>query len=154
MAALQQAHENGAHIVLVDPRLNNSIAFADEWVPINPGTDLALILAMSNVLINRGLYDAEYVAANSVGFDEWASAIADYTPEWAEGVTGIPRRRHRAAGARVRRGGPCGLHRAELARCLRVLVRELGRDGTRALPVQHASGLLEPAPAGRCSSPA
>lgn len=41
VAALQQAHENGAHIVLVDPRLNNSIAFADEWVPINPGTDLA-----------------------------------------------------------------------------------------------------------------
>ena len=90
VAALQQAHENGAHIVLVDPRLNNSIAFADEWVPINPGTDLALILAMSNVLINRDLYDAEYVAANSVGFDEWASAIADYTPEWAEGITGIP----------------------------------------------------------------
>ena len=45
---------------------------------------------MSNVLINRDLYDAEYVAANSVGFDEWASAIAGYTPEWAEGVTGIP----------------------------------------------------------------
>ena len=90
VAALQQAHENGAHIVLVDPRLNNSIAFADEWVPINPGTDLALILAMANVLINRDLYDAEYVAANSVGFDEWASAIAGYTPEWAEGITGIP----------------------------------------------------------------
>ena len=90
VAALQQAHENGAHIVLVDPRLNNSIAFADEWVPINPGTDLALILAMSNVLINRDLYDAEYVAANSVGFDEWVSAIAGYTPEWAEGITGIP----------------------------------------------------------------
>ena len=148
VAALQQAHENGAHIVLVDPRLNNSIAFADEWVPINPGTDLALILAMSNVLINRDLYDAEYVAANSVGFDEWASAIADYTPEWAEGITGIPAADHRAAGARVRRGGPCGLHRAELARRLRVLVRELGRDGARAVPVQHASGLLEPARRG------
>ena len=87
---LQTAHENGAKIVMVDPRCNNSTVFADEWLPINPGTDLALILAMSNVLINRGLYDAEYVAANSVGFDEWASAIADYTPEWAEGVTGIP----------------------------------------------------------------
>ena len=90
VAALQQAHENGAHIVLVDPRLNNASLSADEWVPINPGTDLALILAMSNVLINRDLYDAEYVAANSVGFDEWASAIAGYTPEWAEGITGIP----------------------------------------------------------------
>ena len=36
VAELQRAHENGAHIVLVDPRCNNSIAFADEWVPINP----------------------------------------------------------------------------------------------------------------------
>ncbi len=90
VAELQRAHENGARIVLVDPRCNNSIAFADEWVPINPGTDLALVLAMSNVLISNGLYDKEYVAANSVGFEEWAEAIKDHTPAWAEGVTGIP----------------------------------------------------------------
>lgn len=88
--ALQKAHDNGAQIVLVDPRCNNSIAFADEWVPINPGTDLALVLAMSNVLISNGLYDKEYVAANSVGFEEWAEAIKDHTPAWAEGITGIP----------------------------------------------------------------
>ena len=88
--SLAGAAEGGARVVIVDPRLNNSIAFADEWVPINPGTDLALILAMSNVLINRDLYDAEYVAANSVGFDEWASAIAGYTPEWAEGICDVP----------------------------------------------------------------
>lgn len=87
--ALQKAHENGAHIVLVDPRCNNTMTFADEWVPINPGTDLALVLAMSNVLITRGLYDKQYVAENSVGFDEWAEAIKDHTPEWAEGITGI-----------------------------------------------------------------
>ena len=89
VAALQRAHENGAHIVLVDPRLSNSAAFADEWVPINPGTDLALILAMANVLIDQGLYDKAYVAANAVGFDEWAAAIADLTPEWAAPITGI-----------------------------------------------------------------
>lgn len=90
VAALQQAHENGAHIVLVDPRLSNSAAFADEWVPINPGTDLALILAMANTLIDQGLYDKAYVAANATGFDEWAAAIAGYTPEWAEPITGVP----------------------------------------------------------------
>lgn len=147
VAALQQAHENGAHIVLVDPRLNNSIAFADEWVPINPGTDLALILAMSNVLINRGLYDAEYVAANSVGFDEWASAIADYTPEWAEGVTGIP-------AADIER---LALEFAEAAPAASIEPSWRGAFGcsyansgetARALPVQHASGLLEPARRG------
>lgn len=90
VAELQRAHENGAHIVLVDPRCNNSIAFADEWVPINPGTDLALLLAMSNVLVTRGLYDKQYVADNAVGFEDWAASLADCTPEWAEKITGIP----------------------------------------------------------------
>ena len=87
--ALQKAHEAGAYIVLVDPRLNNSIAFADEWVPINPGTDLALVLGMANVLVTRGLYDADYVAENSVGFDEWADYLQSCTPEWAAGITGV-----------------------------------------------------------------
>ena len=88
--ALQEAHERGAHIVLVDPRCSNSKVFADEWVPINPGTDLALVLAMAQVLIREGRYDKAYVAEHSVGFDEWAASIADHTPEWAEKITGIP----------------------------------------------------------------
>lgn len=87
--ALEKAHEAGARIVLVDPRLNNSIAFADEWVPINPGTDLAFILGMAHVLVEQGLYDKDYVAANSVGFDEWASYLRSCTPEWAQEITGI-----------------------------------------------------------------
>ena len=87
--ALEKAHEAGARIVLVDPRLNNSIAFADEWVPINPGTDLAFILGMAHVLVEQGLYDKDYVAANSVGFDEWASYLQNCTPEWAQEITGI-----------------------------------------------------------------
>ena len=90
VAALQKAHENGAHIVIVDPRCNNSRVFADEWVPVKPGTDLALVLAMSHVLIDRGLYDKEFVKANAVGFDEWAKNLVECTPEWAADVTGIP----------------------------------------------------------------
>lgn len=89
VASLQKAHDKGAHIVLVDPRCNNSIKFADEWVPINPGTDLALVLAMANVLVTRNLYDKEYVAAHTVGFEQWAKELEAYTPSWAEKVTGI-----------------------------------------------------------------
>ena len=87
--AMQKAHENGAELVIVDPRLNNSIAFADEWVPINPGTDLAFILAMAHVIVYKGLYDPNYIAANTVGFDEWADYLRDCTPAWAEEITGI-----------------------------------------------------------------
>ena len=87
--AMQKAHENGAELVIVDPRLNNSIAFADEWVPINPGTDLAFILAMANVIVTKGLYDSAYIADNTVGFEEWADYLRDCTPAWAEEITGI-----------------------------------------------------------------
>lgn len=89
LRALQKAHEAGSKIVIVDPRCNNTIAFADEWVPINPGTDMALILGMAHVLVNRNLYDADYVAANSVGFDEWATYLTECTPAWASKITGV-----------------------------------------------------------------
>ena len=88
--ALQKAHERGCRIVMVDPRCNASTLFADEWLPINPGTDLALILAMAHVLVEEGKYDKEYVANYTVGFEDWAARLAEYTPEWAEGKTGIP----------------------------------------------------------------
>ncbi len=89
VAALQKAHDNGAHIVLVDPRCNNSITFADEWVPIKPGTDQALVLAMSNILIQEELYDKTFVEANGNGFEEYAKAMNQYTTSWAEEITGI-----------------------------------------------------------------
>ena len=89
LRALQKAHEAGSKIVIVDPRCNNTIAFADEWVPIIPGTDLAFILGMAHVVVKRGLYNAEYVANNSVGFDEWAAYLTECTPEWASKITGV-----------------------------------------------------------------
>lgn len=87
---LKAGHEGGARIVMVDPRQNSSCLYADEWVPIRPGTDLALVLAMANVLMSTGNYDREYVEQYSVGFDDWAARLVEYTPEWAEEITGIP----------------------------------------------------------------
>lgn len=87
--ALRDAHANGVRIVMVDPRYNNSCLYADEWVPIRPGTDLALILAMAHVLIKDGKYDADYIANYTVGFEDWATRVKEYTPEWAAEITGI-----------------------------------------------------------------
>lgn len=88
--ALQKARENGCHLVMVDPRYNASVLLCDEWLPINPGTDLALILGMAHVLVEEGKYDKEYVANYSVGFEDWAARLVEYTPEWAAEKTGIP----------------------------------------------------------------
>ena len=87
---LQKAHERGAHIVIVDPRMNASCLYADEWVPIKPGTDLALILAMAHVLIGNDTYDHDYIENYTVGFEDWAARVEEYTPEWASEITGIP----------------------------------------------------------------
>ena len=88
--ALQKAHENGCHVVMVDPRYNNSMHFADEWIPIRPGTDLALILAMAHVLVKNDTYDHDYVANYTVGFEDWAARLEEYDPAWASEITGIP----------------------------------------------------------------
>lgn len=88
--ALTEAKDNGAKIVIVDPRLNNTGNLATEWLAIRPGTDLALVLAMSNVLLKGNLYDANFIQNYSVGFDEYAKELVKYTPAWAEKITGIP----------------------------------------------------------------
>ncbi|WP_258360111.1 molybdopterin-dependent oxidoreductase [Moorella sulfitireducens] len=83
------AKAEGARLVAVDPRLNDFAFFADEWLPIRPGTDLAMILAMINVIIKENLYDASFVAERTLGFEELKAGVATYTPEWAAKITGI-----------------------------------------------------------------
>lgn len=88
--SLAGAAGGGARVVIVDPRLNNTGIFATDWVPIKPGTDIALLLGIANVLVTRDLYDHEFVEQHAVGFPEFAAQVADYTPEWAEGVCDVP----------------------------------------------------------------
>ncbi len=88
--ALQKARERGAHIVIVDPRYNSSCLYADEWVPIKPATDLALILGMAHVLVEQDTYDHDYVENYTVGFEDWAERLKEYTPQWASEICGVP----------------------------------------------------------------
>lgn len=88
--ALDAAKDNGAKIIIVDPRLNNTGNYADEWLAIRPGTDLAFVLAMANVLYTENLYDKAFIEKHSVGFEEFAKGLHEYTPKWAEEKTGIP----------------------------------------------------------------
>ena len=81
---------SGTKIVVFDPRLSDTAALADEWIPIKPGTDLAALLAMINVLITENLYDQKFVEENTHGFDKLAEFSKQYTPEWAESITDVP----------------------------------------------------------------
>jgi thiosulfate reductase/polysulfide reductase chain A len=81
---------NGAKLVVVDPRFSTAAAKADWWLPIRPGTDIALLLAWANVLIGEGLCDTEYLAKYASGLDKLAAYVKDLTPEWASPITDLP----------------------------------------------------------------
>lgn len=91
------AKQKGAKVVVVDPRLTESARIADLWLPIRNGSNMALVNAFGNVLIEEGLYNREYVANYTEGFDAYRATVAKYTPEYAEKITGIPARTIREA---------------------------------------------------------
>ncbi len=83
------AVERRIPIIVVDPRYSVAASKAKYWLPIRPGTDLALLLAWMNLLVNEGLYDREFVAKHGHGFDKFVAEIKPYTPEWAAAQTGL-----------------------------------------------------------------
>jgi thiosulfate reductase/polysulfide reductase chain A len=85
-----EALSRGAKLVVVDPRFSTAAAKADWWLPIRPGTDIALLLAWMNVLISENLYDKQYIAKYAQGFPELAAHVREFTPDWAEAITEIP----------------------------------------------------------------
>src|SRR5579863_1146884 len=85
-----EARRNGAKLYAIDPVRTRTAGLADKHWAIYPGSDLALALAMMHVIIGEKLYDANYVAKFTNGFDELAARVRDWTPARASELTGIP----------------------------------------------------------------
>jgi thiosulfate reductase/polysulfide reductase chain A len=79
----------GATVIVADPRFSVAAGKAKHYLPIKPGTDLALLLAWMNTLVAERLYDVDYVAKYGHGFEQFCAAIAECTPEWAAAETGL-----------------------------------------------------------------
>lgn len=84
------AKEKGAKVIVVDPRFTESARIADLWLPIRNGTNMALVNAFANVLIEEQLYNQDYVKSYTEGFETYREIVAKYTPAYAEKITGIP----------------------------------------------------------------
>ncbi len=84
-----EARRNGAKFYVIDPHRNRTGASADKHFFINPGSDSALALAMMHVIIGESLYDAEYVAKYTEGFDGLRERVREWTPQRAAELTGI-----------------------------------------------------------------
>ena len=88
--SLIRAKERGAKIIAVKPSVEPDVGMADVWVPIRPGTDAALALAMLYVVVNEDLIDKEFVDRWCYGYEQLKAHVQKYPPSWAEGITGIP----------------------------------------------------------------
>lgn len=88
--ALKENLAKGSKLVVIDPRRIPLAQKADLYLPIRPGTDGALALALIHVIIKENLYNREFVERWTHGFDRLLSHIEPYTPQWAEKITWIP----------------------------------------------------------------
>ena len=86
---IEEARRNGAKLVVIDPYKTRTARCADWYLPINPGTDVALALAMMHVIINENLFDAEYVSKYTLGFEKLKERVQEYPPERVAQITGI-----------------------------------------------------------------
>jgi anaerobic dimethyl sulfoxide reductase subunit A len=97
------AHEQGIPVIAINPReCMSAEILADQWIPIKPGTDIAMLLAVANVLFKQGLYDQNFVSkiVEPTGFAKWQSYVLgqtagpdgaiDRTPAWAAPICGVP----------------------------------------------------------------
>ncbi|GAA6490062.1 molybdopterin-containing oxidoreductase family protein [Gordonibacter urolithinfaciens] len=82
--------ENGAKVIVIDPRYSDLAKDADLFLQIRPGSDGALALGLMNVIIREKLYDVDFIDKWTYGFDELAEMVSEWTPEKTSQVTWIP----------------------------------------------------------------
>jgi len=154
--SLAKARENGARVIAIDPRYTDSVAtFADQWIPIRPGTDAAMLSAMAHVIITENLQDQHFIDKCTTGFDAYKAYVLGTedgepkTPQWAEPITKVPAdvitalaRRYatRKPGALIAGWGPARTAMGEqYARAAAVLCAITGNVG---IPGGYASGFM------------
>lgn len=83
--------ENHAKLVTFDVRLSNTAGRSDEWIPVFPGTDGAVALAIGNVILREDLQDTDFIDTwCNVSTAELKKHYQQYTPEWASALSGVP----------------------------------------------------------------
>lgn len=92
MDLFKRTRGRGAKLVVVDPRYTVTAMHADRHLPIKPGTDLAFVLALTYVAMKTEIYNKTFVENNFNEFEKYKEHVLsnNYTPEWAEKITGIP----------------------------------------------------------------
>lgn len=115
---IKLAREKGTPVIIIDPRYSMAArTVADQWIPIKPGTDTAMLMAVADVLFKENLWDKDFVARHvePVGFAKWQNYVLgvedgiEKTPEWAESECAVPAETIRALAIMIGREKPAWL---------------------------------------------
>ena len=81
--------EKGAKLIVINPRRIDMCDYADIWLRPRPGTDVALLNGIANVIINEGIQDHGFIDNRTEGYDDWKETVSKYTPDYVESLTGV-----------------------------------------------------------------
>ena len=114
---IKMCREKGIPVIIIDPRYSMAVrSLADQWIPIKPGTDVAMLMAMANVLFKNDTYDKEFIEKHvePIGFNIFRDYVmgngpdkTEKTPEWAAKQCGVPANTIEALGNFVWDNRPC-----------------------------------------------
>ncbi|MCQ3930046.1 MAG: formate dehydrogenase subunit alpha [Chloroflexi bacterium] len=89
--------QNGAKLIVIDPRQIELTDFATLWLRQKPGTDVAVYQAMAHVIVAEKLYNADFISRRTEDFNDYIESLEQFTPEWAEEISGVPAEQIRQA---------------------------------------------------------
>jgi len=87
---IKRAVKKGAKLIVADPRRIELCNYADTFLQLKPGTNIALLNAMAHVIIKEGLADEKFIQERTENFAALKATVEKYTPEYAEKITGVP----------------------------------------------------------------
>jgi formate dehydrogenase alpha subunit len=96
-AVMKAKYEDGAKIVVIDPRRIEMVDHADVWLRPRLGTNVAVLNAIANVILKEGMVNEAFINSRTEGFDQFCETVQQYTPEYVEQISGVPADRMREA---------------------------------------------------------
>ncbi len=162
---LKKAVANGAKLIVADPRRIALAEMSDLYLPLRVGSDVALLLGMAHVIEREGLVDDAFMHERTAGFEEYLEHVRQFTPQWAESITGVPaadiEQAARWYGA-AERGAIyytlgitehiCGVDNVQSLCNLALMTGHIGREGTGINPMRGQNNIQGAGDAGAVPS--
>jgi formate dehydrogenase alpha subunit len=144
-----KAYRRGAKIIVADPRRVPMVKFSEVFLKMRPGTDIALLNGIANIIVSEGLQNEEFIREKTDGFEQWKASLREFTPERVELLTGVPKQdiikaarmygRSRKAGIFYTMGitqHACGTDNVRAIANLATLTGNIGRPSTGVNPLR------------------